>query len=75
MRKLDFVHMNWTDNVDLACQNDQILNGLGSIVVKFYRGTIGAKSRKPRYSTGPVDQSPIYTGFKARLGMLTERAA
>lgn len=74
MKRHKFVPIVFTDNESLACQNEKIINGLGTIELKFFHGTIGGQITSGHYAAGPVDQSPIYRGLAAQLNR-TERTA
>ncbi len=74
MQRVGFVPMNWTDNPKLACRNDDIINGLGTITLHLCKGKIICTAPNPSYYPGPVDQSPIHRAHEAELDM-TERTA
>ena len=72
---MTFVPIVFTDNRDSACRNAEVLNGLGSITLKLYHGTLARKAEPiDEYTPGLSDQAPLYRGLEDQLDK-TERAA
>lgn len=66
--------IEYTNNESLACKNENILNGLGTVSLQLFYAQVGEESLPVDFPAGPVDQSPIYEGLKSELD-LTERTA
>lgn len=72
-KTLVFTPLKFTENVNLACKNKAVLDGLGTIELKIEPGTLSnTPVTHPWCQQGPVDQSPIYRGMKDDFDM-TER--
>lgn len=72
-KDLIWTPIEYTHDIKLACKNEAILNGLGTIELNLAYCTVGAESHEStKFYDGPSDQSPLYHGMQAGLGM-TER--
>ncbi len=70
-----FVKMNYTDNVDIACRNQDVLHGLGAIKLNIRPGQLGTQIVvNPTYPSGPVDMAPVLRALEPDLDQ-TERTA